>query len=91
MWITNGTQADWMCMLANTDLDAKNNHFNKSLICVPLKEDAKRVKGVAINRKLKKMGIPSFPWERTTTSHCQSVESEGIAVQKPKKKKGKLF
>ena len=59
MWITNGTQADWMCMLANTESDNKNRHLNKSLICVPLKEDGKRAKGVTINRKLKKMGMHS--------------------------------
>ena len=59
MWITNGTQADWMCMLANTETDHKNKHLNKSLICVPLKENGKRAKGVTINRKLKKMGMHS--------------------------------
>ena len=59
MWITNGTQADWMCMLANTVTDHKNKHLNKSLICVPLKENGKRAKGVTINRKLKKMGMHS--------------------------------
>tara|TARA_X000000368_G_scaffold323673_1_gene260751 strand:+ start:434 stop:1609 length:1176 start_codon:yes stop_codon:yes gene_type:complete len=59
MWITNGTQADWMCMLANTDNSSDNRHFNKSLICVPLKEEGKRSKGVTINRKLKKMGMHS--------------------------------
>jgi len=59
MWITNGTQADWMCMLANTDNSNDNRHFNKSLICVPLKEEGKRTKGVTINRKLKKMGMHS--------------------------------
>ena len=57
MWITNGTQADWMCMMANTsDGDV---HRNKSLICVPLKEGSKRYKGVSISRKLKKMGMHS--------------------------------
>jgi len=34
MWITNGTQADWMCLLANTS-DGKP-HLNKSLICLPM-------------------------------------------------------
>lgn len=34
MWITNGPQADWMCMLANTSDGPP--HKNKSLICVPL-------------------------------------------------------
>ena len=50
MWITNGTQADWMCMLANTgDGDI---HTSKSLICVPLK-----TKGVSVERKLDKLGM----------------------------------
>ncbi len=50
MWTTNGTQADWMCLLANTGDGAV--HRNKSLICVPMK-----TKGVQIARKLDKMGM----------------------------------
>jgi citronellyl-CoA dehydrogenase len=57
MWITNGTQADWMCMLANTG--EGTGHTNKSLIIVPLREDGKRVKGVSVGKKLKKMGMHS--------------------------------
>jgi citronellyl-CoA dehydrogenase len=57
MWITNGTQADWMCMLANTG--EGSGHTNKSLIIVPLREDGKRVKGVSVGKKLKKMGMHS--------------------------------
>lgn len=34
MWITNGMQADWMCLLANTNSGPA--HRNKSLICLPL-------------------------------------------------------
>jgi len=34
MWITNGTQADWMCLLANTS--EGKPHLNKSLICLPM-------------------------------------------------------
>ncbi|GFT82798.1 probable acyl-CoA dehydrogenase 6 [Nephila pilipes] len=34
IWITNGAQADWMCLLANTREGP--THKNKSLICVPL-------------------------------------------------------
>src|ERR1700733_13493765 len=41
MWTTNGTQADWMCLLANTSEGAA--HKNKSLICLPMK--AKGVPG----------------------------------------------
>ena len=57
MWITSGTQADFMCMLANTG-DAPK-HANKSLIIVPLRENGKLVKGVSIGKKLKKMGMHS--------------------------------
>src|SRR3984885_6152301 len=52
MWVTNGTQADWICLLANTS-DGQV-HRNKSLICVPMKS-----KGVQIARKLDKMGMRS--------------------------------
>ncbi len=50
MWITNGTQADWICLLVNTG--AGNKHRNKSLIIVPMK-----TKGVNIARKLDKLGM----------------------------------
>jgi citronellyl-CoA dehydrogenase len=52
MWITNGVQADWICLLANTS-DGQV-HRNKSLICVPMKS-----KGVTVARKLDKMGMRS--------------------------------
>ena len=52
MWTTNGTQADWMCLLANTSEGAV--HKNKSLICLPMK-----TKGVEIARKLDKLGMRS--------------------------------
>ncbi|MEC7948430.1 MAG: acyl-CoA dehydrogenase family protein [Myxococcota bacterium] len=52
MWITNGTQADWMCALVNTS--DGHPHRNKSLILVPL--DAK---GVTRDRKLNKLGMRS--------------------------------
>lgn len=58
MWTTNGTQADWMCLLANTSDDAP--HRNKTLICLPLKDDSgKHRKGVEVARKLKKLGMKS--------------------------------
>jgi citronellyl-CoA dehydrogenase len=52
MWITNGVQADWICLLANTS-DGQV-HRNKSLICVPMK-----TQGVQVARKLDKMGMRS--------------------------------
>ena len=52
MWTTNGTQADWMCLLANTS--EGNSHRNKTLMVVPMK-----TKGVEVARKLKKAGMNS--------------------------------
>jgi citronellyl-CoA dehydrogenase len=58
MWTTSGTQADWMCLLANTG--EGRVHENKSLICLPLKDDnGKHRKGITIARKLKKLGMRS--------------------------------
>jgi citronellyl-CoA dehydrogenase len=50
MWITNGTQADFICLLANTGDGPV--HRNKSLICVPM-----QTRGVHVARKLDKMGM----------------------------------
>jgi len=54
MWITNGTQADWICLLVNTSEGAP--HRNKSLVCVPLKENGKRARGVSV-QKIDKIGM----------------------------------
>lgn len=50
MYISNGMQADWMCMLVNTGDDG-GPHRNKSLVIVPL-----ATKGVT-RHKLKKLGL----------------------------------
>jgi citronellyl-CoA dehydrogenase len=50
MWTTSGTQADWMCLLANTS--EGDVHRNKSLMCLPMK-----TKGVEVARKLDKLGM----------------------------------
>ena len=63
MWITNGTQADWMCMLANTGEGPV--HRNKSLICVPLK-----TRGVTVSAPLDKLGMRSSD---TAQIHFDSV------------------
>jgi citronellyl-CoA dehydrogenase len=52
MWITNGTQSDWACMLVNTG--EGKVHQNKSLIVVPM--DAK---GIDRKTKLDKLGMRS--------------------------------
>jgi citronellyl-CoA dehydrogenase len=49
MWITNGLQADWCCLLANTS--AGPPHRNKSLLVVPL--DARGVE----RQKIHKLGM----------------------------------
>jgi len=51
MWITNGLQADWCCLLANTSEGSP--HKNKSLIIVPL-----GAKGVS-RQKIHKIGMHS--------------------------------
>jgi citronellyl-CoA dehydrogenase len=60
MWTTNGTQADWMCLLANTSEGAA--HKNKTLICLPLRENGPSSplrKGIEITRKIRKIGMMS--------------------------------
>lgn len=49
MWITNGVQGDWICLLCNTS-DETGPYKNKSLIIVPLQSQ-----GVSISRKLDKL------------------------------------
>ncbi len=52
MWITNATQADFFCVLANTSDDKP--HKNKSLIIVPA-----NTPGVSIGEKIDKIGMRS--------------------------------
>ena len=81
MWTTNGTQADWMCLLANTGEGPV--HKNKSLICVPMK-----VKGVNVARKLDKLGMRSsdtaqifFEDVRVPQRFLVGKEGEGFTYQ----------
>lgn len=50
MWITNGMQSDWVCLLANTSDGPQ--HKNKSLIVVPMD-----LPGIERARKLHKVGM----------------------------------
>lgn len=52
LWITNGTQADWMCCLVNTS--DGHPHTNKSLVIIPMDTP-----GVKKARKLDKLGMRS--------------------------------
>lgn len=65
MWTTNGTQADWMCLLANTGDGPA--HRNKSLICVPM-----NTPGVSVARKIRKIGMMA--------SDTAQVHFDGVRV-----------
>ncbi|MEH6495213.1 MAG: acyl-CoA dehydrogenase family protein [Pseudomonas marincola] len=52
MWITSGTQADFMCMLVNTSDGPM--HASKSLVVVPMDTP-----GITVERKLDKLGMRS--------------------------------
>jgi citronellyl-CoA dehydrogenase len=81
MWITNGTQADWMCCLANTG--EGKPHKNKSLIVIPMK-----TRGVTVERKLRKIGMNSsdtavihFDDVRVPQRHLIGQEGLGFMYQ----------
>ncbi|RPI13253.1 MAG: acyl-CoA dehydrogenase [Lysobacterales bacterium] len=81
MWITNGTQADWMCCLANTG--EGKPHRNKSLIVLPMK-----TRGVTVERKLRKIGMNSsdtavihFDDVRVPQRHLIGAEGAGFMYQ----------
>jgi citronellyl-CoA dehydrogenase len=81
LWITNGTQADWMCCLANTG--EGHPHRNKSLIVVPMK-----TRGVRVERKLRKIGMNSsdtaqihFDDVRVPVRHLIGQEGQGFTYQ----------
>src|ERR1700675_1466363 len=81
MWTTSGTQADWMCLLANTGDGPV--HRNKTLICLPMK-----TKGVEIARKLDKLGMRSsdtaqifFDNVRVPQRYRVGEEGEGFTYQ----------
>ena len=81
MWITNSTQADWLCLLANTG-DGQR-HSNKSLILVPM--DAK---GIEVSKPLEKLGMRAsdtaqifFDQVRVPRSHLIGEEGRGFQMQ----------
>ena len=80
MWITNGMQADWCCLLANTSDGPV--HKNKSLIMVPM--DAAGV----TRQKIHKIGMNSsdtaqlfFDNVRVPQRHLIGAEGSGFAYQ----------
>ena len=92
LWITNGTQADWMCLLANTDSDGPL-HANKSLICLPMDTD-----GVVIEKKLDKIGMRSsdtaqifFDNVRIPQKHLIGKEGRGFIYQMEQFQEERIF
>ena len=86
MWITNGTQADWICLLCNTS-EGGSPHKNKSLIIVPLQQDGRRTRGVEVH-KIRKFGMWSsdtaqifFDEVRVPVRHRIGEEGMGFIYQ----------
>lgn len=94
MWITNGTQGDWICLLANTgEPVAGSRHGNKSLIVVPL--DAK---GIDRRTKLDKLGQRSsdtaiifFDGVRVPARHLIGEQGKGFVYQMQQFQEERLF
>jgi len=93
MWITNGTQADWVCLLVNTGDANVNQHASKSLIVVPL--DAK---GVDRKTKLDKLGQRSSDTAlifldevRVPVRHLIGEEGRGFVYQMQQFQEERIF
>lgn len=81
MWITTGTQADWICLLARTSDDG--GYQGMSLLLVPTDTP-----GFSVGRKLKKMGNNSsdtaelvFEDVRIPVSNTIGEEGRGFQMQ----------
>ncbi|HUS25309.1 MAG TPA: acyl-CoA dehydrogenase family protein [Candidatus Binatia bacterium] len=93
MWITNGTQGDWACLLANTSEAGESRHGNKSLIVVPL--DAK---GIDRRTRLDKLGqrssdtaIVFLDEVRVPVRHLIGEEGKGFVYQMLQFQEERLF
>jgi citronellyl-CoA dehydrogenase len=91
MWITNGMQSDWICLLANTSDDGP--HKNKSLIIVPMDTP-----GVVRAKKLDKLGMRAsdtaqifFDDVRVPQRYRIGVEGAGFTMQMQQFQEERLF
>ena len=91
MWITNGMQNDWICLLANTSEGAP--HKNKSMIIVPM--DAK---GVQRARKIEKLGMNGsdtaqifFDEVRVPQRYLVGQEGMGFSMQMQQFQEERMF
>lgn len=92
MWITNGIQGDWICLLCNTS-NENGPHKNKSLIIVPLDTP-----GVSVSRKLDKMVLRAsdtaelfFDDVRVPVSNRIGEENRGFIYQMEQFQEERLF
>jgi citronellyl-CoA dehydrogenase len=81
MYITNGTQADWVCLLARTE--GGRGYRGMSLIMVPTDTP-----GFSVSRKLDKLGnlssdtaVLSFEDVRVPQANCIGAEGMGFYMQ----------
>jgi citronellyl-CoA dehydrogenase len=91
MWITNSTQADYICLLANTSEGAA--HKNKSLIIVPTD-----LPGISFSDRLDKLGMRSsdtaqvfFDNARVPQKHRIGEEGMGFQYQMMQFQEERLF
>jgi citronellyl-CoA dehydrogenase len=91
MWITNATQADFFCVLANTG--GENQHGNKSLFIVP-----STLPGVSTGSRLKKIGMRAsdtapvfFEDVRVPKRFRIGNEGRGFALQMQQFQEERLF
>ncbi len=74
MWITNSTQADVLCLLANTSDDAA--HKNKSLIIVPTKSA-----GVSFSKPFDKLGMRASDTAQVFLDNVRVPQSNRIGLE----------
>ncbi|TKB50506.1 acyl-CoA dehydrogenase [Ferrimonas sediminicola] len=91
MWITNATQADFLCLLANTCEGPA--HSNKSLIIVPMD-----TAGISLSAKLDKLGMRSsdtaqifFDEVRVPKTNRVGDEGAGFTLQMLQFQEERLF
>jgi citronellyl-CoA dehydrogenase len=74
MWITNSTQADFLCLLANTSDDQV--HKNKSLIVVPT-----NTPGISFSEPLNKLGMRSSDTAQVFLDDVRVPQSNRIGLE----------
>lgn len=91
MWITNASQGDFICLLANTSDDAV--HKNKSLIVVPMNS-----KGISVSDPIDKIGMRAsdtgqifFDDVRVPKRNVIGQENQGFQIQMMQFQEERMF